>query len=170
MYMYCIHQKLNCFSSSPPLILTNSQILSALSSSNPFSSTISFLTWMEDYRLEIKISLFLTSSQGLLSNLSTLDQMVLNMSAFTPQTSNMPSKIILQSSFNIFPRLQDKVANLWFTFTTNLPTLTPDKISWTIFTHSASGIMASYCPAMSKSRKHWSFSIYELVWAKCMQS
>merc|ERR1719410_110017 len=69
---------------------------------------------------------FLTSSQGLLSNLSTELQMVLNMSAFTPQTSKIPSKIIL-----------------WFNLITKGPTSTELRISLTILTHSASGIMAS---------------------------
>ena len=69
-----------------------------------------------------------------LSNLSTEEQMVLNMSLETPHTSKMPSRICL-----------------WFTFTTNLPTSSDSRISLTILTHSASGIMASVAPAMSKS-------------------
>ena len=85
-----------------------------------------------------------------LSSLSTALQMQRNMSVATPQTSNIPSKIFrwFTCSGNV-----DKSCYiiLQLTLMTNLPTSTAVRISLTIFTHSASGIIASYSPAMSKS-------------------
>lgn len=71
-----------------------------------------------------------------LSNLSTDEQIVLNLSVGTPQASNIPSKICR-----------------WFNLITYSPILRELKISETTFTHSASGNMGSNWPAISKSYK-----------------
>ena len=76
----------------------------------------------------------------------------LNISSATPHTSNIPSKIFLKKT-DLRSKCLEMKPHLWLTLITNLPTSTAVRISWTIFTHSASGIIASYSPAMSKS--HW---------------
>lgn len=69
-----------------------------------------------------------------LSNLSTAEQIVLNLSLGTPQASKIPSR-----------------SALWFILIKYEQISNEERISAIILTHSASGIIGSYCPAMSKS-------------------
>jgi hypothetical protein len=80
------------------------------------------------------ISSALTSDQGSLSSLSIEEQTVLNKSLLHP------AYLIIASS--IF---------LWLTLTKNSFTFSPSSISCIIARTSASGIIASYFPAISKS-------------------
>ena len=86
-----------------------------------------------------------------LSSLSTALQIQRNISVATPHTSNIPSKIFRWFTCAIRMLIKATTYRLLLTLMTNLPTSTAVRISLTILTHSASGIMASYSPAMSKS-------------------
>lgn len=78
-----------------------------------------------------------TMGQLTLSNLSTAEHIDRNLSCGTPQASNIPSS-----------------NSLWLSLITYGPSSSPSMISCTTFTHSASGIIASYAPAISKSYKN----------------
>ncbi len=101
-----------------------------------------FATYFFPRRLKQNINYYLVESffrigvkiWVTLSSLSTVEQIVLNMSGFTPHTSKIPSSIFL-----------------WLSLMTNFPTSMEDNISWTTLIHSASGTIGSYWPAMSKS-------------------
>jgi len=76
-----------------------------------------------------------------LSSLSTEEQAVRNLSDGTPQASNKPSS-----------------SCRWFTLITKSPIFREVSISLKTRTHSTSGIMGSYWPAMSKSCQHRKFN------------
>ena len=76
-----------------------------------------------------------------LSSLSTEEQTVRNLSDGTPQASNKPSS-----------------SCRWFTLIRKSPIFKVVSISLTTRTHSTSGTMGSYWPAMSKSCKHCKFN------------
>ena len=119
-----------------PLCLTYSPILSATAESRPFSSVISFLT----------------SAHAILSSLSTADEIVLIFSGGTPHTSKMPSKILRWFNYGHMSILHSQEpAAAQRTLMVNSPTSSRDRIVQTRLMISASGIMTSNEPAISKS-------------------
>ena len=136
-----------------PLCFTYSPILSAVAGSRPFSSVISFLTsdqgncpWGQHgktSRMSYKVTL---------SNLSTADDIGRIFSGGTPQTSKTPSKIFLWLIYVQYKQFcMDSRRSNRRTLMVNSPTSSRVKIVHSKLSNSASGIIVSHWPEISKS-------------------
>ena len=136
-----------------PLCFTYSPILSAEAGSRPFSSVISrFTSDHGDYpqgsaRIDNRHVVLAT-----LSNLSTADDIGRIFSGGTPQTSNIPSRIFLWLICAPLHWLRtDSRVSKERTLIANSPISSRVRIVHSKLSSSASGIIVSHWPEMSKS-------------------